>query len=173
MKILIGSLTLVLMTACSSTPTTKSSSSLEVAQKPIGNTANPPPTQSTSGVSRAAIQPTTDPRAIRSIYFDFDDYAIKPEFHAIVEAQAKFLSQNRDRKIRLEGNTDERGSKEYNMALGQRRADAVKSALKVMGVTVQNIDTTSWGESKPQATGHDETAWAKNRRVDIFPREEK
>lgn len=101
------------------------------------------------------------------IYFDYDKDAVKPEFQSLVQAHAKFLSENRTRKIRLEGHADERGSREYNMALGQRRADAVRKAVSVLGVGGDRIETVSFGEDKPKSNGHDEAAWAQNRRVEI------
>jgi peptidoglycan-associated lipoprotein len=105
--------------------------------------------------------------AQRSVYFDYDKDNIKPEFTALVQAHANFLAQNRNRKVKLEGNADERGSREYNIALGQRRANAVKQALTVLGVAGDRIETISFGEDKPKALGHDEASWSQNRRVDI------
>jgi peptidoglycan-associated lipoprotein len=105
--------------------------------------------------------------AQRSIYFDYDKDSVKPEFAAIVQAHATFLAANKGRKIRLEGHADERGSREYNMALGQRRANAVKKAANALGVSSDRIETISFGEDKPKANGHDEASWAQNRRVDI------
>ena len=103
----------------------------------------------------------------RVVYFDFDTDAVKPEFAALVQAHANFLAQNRDRKVRLEGHADERGSREYNMALGQRRSIAVRKAAAVLGVGVDRMETISFGEDKPKNTGHDEASWAQNRRVEI------
>jgi peptidoglycan-associated lipoprotein len=84
-----------------------------------------------------------------------------------VAAHAKYLSQNRSRRVRVEGNTDERGSREYNLALGQRRADAVKQMMQLLGASGDQIETLSFGEEKPKASGHDESAWQENRRADI------
>ncbi len=103
----------------------------------------------------------------RVIYFDYDKDSVRPEFAPVLQAHAKFLTENRARKIRLEGHADERGSREYNMALGQRRAEAVRKAASVLGVSVDRIETISFGEDKPRANGHDESAWAQNRRVEI------
>jgi len=103
----------------------------------------------------------------RSIYYDFDAYNIKEEFQAVVEAHAKFLLDHKDFKVRIEGNCDERGSREYNLALGQRRADSVKRAMTLLGVPARQIETVSFGSEKPKATGHDEEAWAENRRSDV------
>ena len=95
------------------------------------------------------------------------DDAVKPEFASLIQAHASYLAQNRNRKIRLEGHADERGSREYNMALGQRRASAVRQATTILGVGNERIESISFGEDKPRANGHDEASWAQNRRVEI------
>ena len=92
---------------------------------------------------------------------------IKDEYKAIVEAHAKYLQANRTLRVILQGNTDERGTREYNIALGQRRADAVKKLMMLLGATEVQIETVSFGKEKPRREGHDETSWAENRRVDI------
>jgi peptidoglycan-associated lipoprotein len=107
------------------------------------------------------------PLSKRSIYYDFDAYNIKEEFQTLVEAHGKFLLEHKDFKMRIEGNCDERGSREYNLALGQRRADSVKKAMTLLGVPAKQIQTVSYGSEKPKALGHDEEAWAENRRSDI------
>jgi peptidoglycan-associated lipoprotein len=106
----------------------------------------------------------------RLIYFDYDSYVIKPEFQALVEAHAKFLKANSGRHVTLEGHTDERGGREYNLALGQRRAEAVRRALALLGVNDKQMEAVSFGKEKPAAPGSDEAAWAKNRRVEIVYR---
>ena len=126
-----------------------------------------------TGVTGTAgtIAPHKDPSNIlskqRSVYFDFDEYAIKDQYRPMIEAHAKYLQANRSLKITLQGNTDERGTREYNIALGQRRADAVKKLMVLLGATEVQIETVSFGKEKPRRDGHDETAWAENRRVDI------
>jgi len=102
-----------------------------------------------------------------TVYYDFDKYDLKPEFRSVVEANAKYLNANTRQSVTIEGNCDERGSREYNLALGQRRADAVKSMLKLLGVSESRMETVSYGEEKPAAQGHDDTAWSKNRRSEI------
>ena len=104
----------------------------------------------------------------RSIYFDFDEYVVKDQYRAVVEAHAKYLQGNRTLRVTLQGNTDERGTREYNIALGQRRADAVKKLMLLLGATDVQIETVSFGKEKPKNAGHDETAWAENRRDDIL-----
>jgi len=103
----------------------------------------------------------------RSIYFDFDSSDIKQEFEALVTAHARYLASSPSTRVRLEGNTDERGSREYNIGLGERRAQAVRRALMLQGVADSQITTVSYGEERPAVTGHTEEAWSHNRRVDI------
>jgi peptidoglycan-associated lipoprotein len=110
---------------------------------------------------QAAIQTGT------IVYFDYDRAEIKPEFVPIVTAHAKYLNTNSGNKIRLEGHSDERGSREYNIGLGERRAQAVRRALMLQGVTEAQITTVSYGEERPAMQGSDESAYAKNRRVEL------
>lgn len=116
-----------------------------------------------------AMNPLHEPNSIlakRSVYYDYDEYDIKLEFRPLLEAHAGYLRDHAEATVRIEGNADERGSREYNLALGQRRADGAKMALVLLGVPDQRIETTSWGEEKPRATGQDEASWAQNRRSD-------
>jgi len=101
------------------------------------------------------------------VYFDYDRAEIKPEYVAIVAAHAKYLNGNASRKVRLEGHSDERGSREYNIGLGERRAQAVRRALMLQGVTEAQITTVSYGEERPAVQGSDESAYSKNRRVEL------
>ncbi|MEY4591364.1 MAG: peptidoglycan-associated lipoprotein Pal [Pseudomonadota bacterium] len=113
----------------------------------------------------------TDPGSVlskRSIYFDLDSYTIKSEQRDLVAAHAKFMVKNPQFKVLLQGNTDERGSSEYNLSLGQKRSDALKKALVLLGVSESQIETVSLGKEKPRNEGHDESAWAENRRADIL-----
>ena len=103
----------------------------------------------------------------RSFYFDYDGSALRDEDKPLVEAHGSYLAGMPTLRVRVEGNTDERGSREYNLALGQRRADQIKSALKVFGVRDSQVEAVSFGAEKPRAMGHDEAAWAQNRRADI------
>jgi peptidoglycan-associated lipoprotein len=105
--------------------------------------------------------------ATRTIYFDFDSAVIKGQGVDVVSAHAKYLAANPGARVRLEGNTDERGSREYNIGLGERRAQAVRQAMLLQGVQDSQITTVSYGEERPAVMGHNEAAWAKNRRVDI------
>ena len=105
--------------------------------------------------------------AAKIIYFDYDSFTVKPEFQGAVEAHAKFLSANKGRKMAIEGHTDERGGREYNLALGQKRAEAVRRALGLLGVTDAQVEAVSFGKEKPVATGSDEESLAKNRRAEL------
>ena len=105
--------------------------------------------------------------AKRTIYFDFDSSEIRGEGTDIVAAHAKYLASRGGIKVRLEGHTDERGSREYNIGLGERRAQAVRRALLLQGATESQLSTVSYGEERPAVAGSDEAAWAKNRRVEI------
>jgi len=120
---------------------------------------------------KAEMNPLHDPNSIlakRSIYFDFDKSDIKSEFRPLVEAHAGYMTSHASATIRIEGNCDERGSREYNLALGQRRADGLRKAMVLLGVSDTRIETISWGEEKPRASGHNEAAWSQNRRDDII-----
>ena len=101
------------------------------------------------------------------IYFDFDSFVVKDEFRGTIDAYAKALSADRKKRLLLEGHTDERGGREYNLALGQKRAEAVKQRLLLMGARDGQIETVSFGKEKPRALGSTEEAWAQNRRADI------
>lgn len=114
--------------------------------------------------------PLKDPGNIlskRSVYYDYDSSVIKDEFKPLVTAHARYLSQNRSAKMAVQGNTDERGSREYNIALGQKRADSVKQMLILLGAQEAQIESVSFGEEKPRSQGHDEAAFSENRRSDI------
>lgn len=103
----------------------------------------------------------------KTIYFDFDSYVVKPEFQSVIEAHARYLAANTSRKIAIEGHTDERGGREYNLALGQKRAEAVRRALGLSGVTDSQVEAVSFGKEKPATSGFDESSMAKNRRAEI------
>ncbi|WP_100639710.1 peptidoglycan-associated lipoprotein Pal [Marinobacter salexigens] len=119
---------------------------------------------------RMEIQQQMEQEALRDIttfYFDFDTSEIKPEARDVLMAHARYLSGNPGQKVRLEGHGDERGSKEYNLALGERRANAVQRFLIVNGASRGQMETISYGEEKPAVMGSTESAWAQNRRVEL------
>ena len=106
----------------------------------------------------------------RSVYYEFDHYDVKPEYRALVQSHARWLVANPQARLTIEGNTDERGSREYNVALGQRRAESVTSMLVTMGAKPEQIEAVSFGKEKPRATGSDESSYAENRRSDFAGR---
>ncbi|MDP5238693.1 peptidoglycan-associated lipoprotein Pal [Uliginosibacterium sp. 31-16] len=103
----------------------------------------------------------------RSIYFEYDKYDIALDYVTVIEAHSKYLKANPAAKVLIQGNADERGSREYNLALGQKRAEAIYTNLKLLGVQEKQLEAVSLGEEKPKATGHDEASWAENRRGDL------
>ena len=124
-----------------------------------------------STVATVSLPEYLDPKSSissqRSVFFDFDEFTLRGEDTPLIERHGKYLSSHSAVAIKVVGNTDERGSAEYNLALGQRRAEAVVRALRIFGVKDAQMEAISWGESKPRAAGHDEAAWAQNRRADL------
>ncbi len=127
---------------------------------------------SASGVAPVTIDPNAQNAAgpvgiARIVYFDYDSYTVKPEFQSLVDGHARFLKANPQRRVSIEGHTDERGGREYNLALGQKRSEAVRRALTLLGVSDAQIEAVSFGKEKPAATGSGESVWAQNRRAEI------
>ena len=164
----------VLLAACGSSPMTPEQKGADVESRTPQAVTSPPSvtTVTPTEVGRRNLPPElSDPKNIlsrRSIYFDYDRFDIKDEYRDLVSAHGKFLGSHRDLKILVQGNTDERGSREYNLALGQKRADAVKRALTLLGARDEQIEAVSLGEEKPKAEGQNEASWAQNRRSDIL-----
>ncbi|PLZ00189.1 peptidoglycan-associated lipoprotein [Burkholderia sp. WAC0059] len=130
----------------------------------LGNQPNP------NAVTTVTVDPLNDPNsplAKRSVYFDFDSYTVKDDYQSLLQAHAQYLKTHPERHILIQGNTDERGTSEYNLALGQKRAEAVRQALLLLGVPDSQVEAVSLGKEKPVALGHDEASWAQNRRADI------
>jgi len=166
-KLLLPSLLAVALAACSSTPAEKPTP--VETKPPVAPAETAPVAQPT--VKADPLAAVRDPNNIlskRSVYFDFDKYDIKSQYQQLVEAHAKFLVAQPQVKILIQGNTDERGSSEYNLALGQKRAEAVKKAMGLLGAKDAQMEAVSLGKEKPKATGHDEASWAENRRSDIL-----
>jgi peptidoglycan-associated lipoprotein len=165
-----------LLAGCSSTPT-KEQDGAKVEDRTPTVGAVQPPVKAPSDASTAGVKPQTttgdplkDPNSVlsrRSVFFDYDSNVVKEEFKPLVSAHAGYISKNRQQKMTIQGNTDERGSREYNLALGQRRADAVKQMMTLLGAPSAQIETVSFGEEKPRAQGSTEQAFAENRRADI------
>jgi peptidoglycan-associated lipoprotein len=161
-----------LLAACSSTPVTPPASPAPApapaaAPAPAPTAAATPASKVTAVTLPAHLDPNSAISKERSVYFDFDDFSIKPAYTALVERHGKYLASNASLAVKVEGNADERGSAEYNLALGQKRAEAVTKALKIYGAKDGQLEAVSWGEERPVANGHDEAAWAQNRRADI------
>lgn len=171
-----------LLAACSSTPLnppasataqTTPSATAPAARAPTSASQQPAPASTVTTVTLPAyLDPKNAIASERSVYFDFDQYTVKPEFGALIERQGNYLASKPNLSIKIEGNTDERGGVEYNLALGQRRAEAVLRALRIYGVKDSQMEAISWGEERPTAVGQDEAAWGRNRRVDLqYPRQ--
>ena len=135
-----------------------------------GSQANKGAMSGENASASPTVNPLVDPTNIlskRSIYFEFDEYAVSDKYKSMVLSHARYLRDNSNLNIRIQGNTDERGSREYNLALGQRRADSVKKVMTLAGTQDSQIESVSYGEEKPRAAGHNEASWTENRRVDI------
>ena len=123
-----------------------------------------------TGVDLTGMQIDADggPKGVgRVVYFDFDSFVVKPEDQALVEGNARFIKADPARKVTVEGHTDERGGREYNLGLGQKRAEAVRRSLNLLGVSDSQVEAVSYGEEKPASVGHDESAYSQNRRAEI------
>jgi peptidoglycan-associated lipoprotein len=166
-KALFSALALALMYGCASTPETKPA-------EPQAAPAQPP-----AAPPQSAVQPV-QPSAVqaeslkdgtlgkRSVYYDLDKYDVKAEFRPLLQAHGKYLAEHRNAKMLVQGNCDERGSREYNIALGQRRSEGVKRMLVLMGATESQVEPVSLGEEKPRCTEHAEGCWSQNRRSDML-----
>ncbi|CAN7472798.1 peptidoglycan-associated lipoprotein Pal [Pseudoduganella sp. LjRoot289] len=160
--------TAALLSACS-TPV-KVAEPAKVEEKPV--VAAPPAadTRTVAPVETKSIDPLDDPKGVlanRSVYFDFDSYVVREDGKPVVQNHSAYLTKNAKRSILIQGNTDERGGAEYNLALGQKRAEAVRKAMTALGVPEGQVEAVSLGKEKPKAEGHNEEAWAQNRRADI------
>lgn len=156
----------IMLAACSSPVKLENKPAIE--ERSSGTT--PSDTRAVNPVDTGSTDSLNNPQGIlskRSIYFDFDSYIIKDEFKPVVEAHAQYLNSHKTRKIVIQGNTDDRGGHEYNLALGQKRAEAVRKALVLLGVSDTQMEAVSFGKEKPKALGSDEASYAENRRSDI------
>jgi peptidoglycan-associated lipoprotein len=174
----IAAVFVAVLAGCASTPEEQEAAGVE-DRKPG---AKPPTAQSqpiqqggVAGVdltskpgARSILTDPNSPLSKRSIYFDYDRYDVKDEFRPLVELHARYLRDNQQMKMLIQGNTDERGSREYNLALGQKRSEAIKRMMLLMGAKEDQIEAVSLGEEKPKAQGSTEEAWAQNRRGDIL-----
>ena len=150
-------------TAPSSTSSSPSSTGT-AARSGVGPGAAVPPSRFGTNSGNAS------PDLKRSVYFEFDKYDVKPEYRALVEANARWLKANPKARLVIEGNADEQGSREYNLALGQKRAESVSKMMTLLGVRAEQVEAISYGEERPRSDGHDEKAWSQNRRSDFAQR---
>lgn len=165
-------LTLSFLAACSSTPVAPPAAPpapapAPMAAAPAPATAPAPMHNDDAQALAAKLRQQAADLDAKSVYFDFDAFVVKSDYDALLQAEAAFMKANPGAKLTVQGNSDERGGAEYNLALGQKRADAVRKSLGVLGVSNDRVEATSFGKEKPRATGHDESSWAKNRRVDF------
>lgn len=187
----IGVLCLAVLAGCSSTPGPEQSGA-QVESRSVGEQVAPKKPVTVDALPKAPVgQPPisgapiatdqtpsgqlpavlSDPKSLlsrRSVFFEYDSNVVRDEFRPMIQAHARFLLDNPKLRITIQGNTDERGSREYNLALGQRRADAVRQAMAVLGVTERQMEPVSLGEERPRASGSTEAAYAENRRADIL-----
>jgi peptidoglycan-associated lipoprotein len=158
----------LLLAACASTP---------IEETPAADASVATGSTAPGASAQTSVAPVTAARApqdavgpsdaARVVYFEYDSYTIRPEFQPVLDAHARFLGTHPARKLTIAGHTDERGGREYNLALGQQRADAVRRALQLLGVRPTQIESISFGEEKPVAAGHEEAAWSGNRRAEL------
>ena len=165
----------LLLTACGSQPPApeQNPSGMESRSPSVIETTPISPATTTPGeaidpLSMKALRDPNSPLSKRSIYFDFDSYVVKDEYQSLLVAHSKFLAAHANMKMLIQGNADERGSREYNLALGQKRSDAIKKALSLLGISESQMESVSLGEEKPTCTEATEECWAKNRRGDIL-----
>jgi len=183
MRFLWTTLIALALGACATTQTTDTQPPAGVEDRAPGSSQPGAGTQSVpakpvTGVdltgskpAAGAANPLTDPSSLlstRSIYYEFDKYDVKDDYRPVIDAHARYLREHGGTKMLIQGNTDERGSREYNIALGQRRAESVKRMLLLLGAREEQVEAVSLGEEKPKETGHSEEAWARNRRSDML-----
>jgi peptidoglycan-associated lipoprotein len=166
------STTVLFLGACATTSDTSAPAPVDTGKPPAQVETQPvKPVDVTGKPGATALSALKDPKSIlsqRSIFYDYDKYDVRDEYRALVEAHAKYLRENPSARMLIQGNTDERGSREYNVGLGQRRSDGVKRMLTLLGARDNQVESVSLGEEKPQDPAHSEAAWSKNRRSDIL-----
>ena len=160
----------LLLAACSSTPIAEAPVSNAGAATGASSTARSAPSQTAVApvaASRAPADAAGPTGAARVVYFEYDSSSIRPEFQSLIDSHARFLASHQERKVTIAGHTDERGGREYNLALGQQRAESVRRALQLLGVRPAQIEAISFGEEQPVSGDHEETAWSRNRRAEL------
>ncbi|HTN93155.1 MAG TPA: peptidoglycan-associated lipoprotein Pal [Gallionella sp.] len=167
----VAALATLVISACATAP--KETTAEAPAQEATENKAQAAPGVETGTVRPAEVSSSEfaaqlDEMQKQSVYFDFGEFVIKPEYNGLIQHHADFMKAHPNAVVTLQGNTDERGSSEYNLALGDRRANAVRKALEVLGVPDSQIRTVSLGEEHPRLTCHEEQCWKENRRTDFI-----
>lgn len=171
-KIALAAFAAAVLAGCSSVPLDENKAGAPVESRSTGAAG------AGAGTAQSKVTPVdvakTDSTALsnlpRVVFFDFDSYVVKDEFRSTVEANAKVLTADRTKKVVIEGHTDERGGREYNLALGQKRAEAVGRSLALLGAQGSQMEAVSFGKERPAVQGSDEAAWAKNRRAEMVYR---
>lgn len=156
-----------LLAACSSPQKLEETPVVEKSPAPAAPVAD---SRDIRPVETGTVDPLNDPQGVlanRSVYFDYDSFVVRADGQPVVQNHSGYLTKNTSRKVLIQGNTDERGGTEYNLALGQKRAEAVRRSMASLGVSEGQMEAVSLGEEKPKATGSNEEAWAENRRADI------
>ena len=148
----------------------KPSTSTSMAKTDTPATSTPAPQSKVTPVELGSADGNAMANLQRVVYFDFDSFLVKDEYRGIVDGHAKLLAADRKKRVQIEGHTDERGGREYNLALGQKRAEAVAKSLALLGAGDAQIEAVSFGKERPAAQGSDEAAWAKNRRAELVVR---
>ncbi|AZG10076.1 MAG: peptidoglycan-associated lipoprotein [Bordetella sp. SCN 67-23] len=169
-KMFVVASVVAVVSACSSPVKLDESSNVPVEDRSGQNTGANPNGVARVDTTQQGLDPLNDPKGVlaqRSVYFDFDSYVVKDQYRPIVENHSRFLNNNRNRKVVIEGNTDDVGSSEYNLALGQRRSEAVRRMMVLLGVRDDQVEAISFGKEKLKSTGTDEASRAENRRADI------
>lgn len=159
--------TAALLGACSSVKVDEKAKVEEREPTPVAVAKD---TRTVEPIVTKSVDPLNDPKGVlakREVHFDFDSYIVKDEFKPVAEAHGKYLASNKGRKVVIQGNADERGGREYNLALGQKRAEAVRKSLSALGAQDSQMEAVSFGKEKPRSLGSDEASWYDNRRSDI------
>lgn len=168
--LLMATATATLLAACASTKPQAAADQAAGNASASNATSTAPQASTSTNDQSSAADALNDPKsalAKRSVFFDFDSNVVKGEYKPTVAAHAEYLKSNSNRKVVIQGNTDARGSREYNLGLGQRRAESVKKAMQVLGVPEKQLEAVSLGKEKPRANGNSEADYAQNRRDDI------
>ena len=164
-RIILPALLVAILSACSSTPTSDTGATINDSSK--GNVTSVDVTNPTKGKLPPELSDPQNILSKRSVYFDYDKYVIRSDAQPLIQAHARFLQSHSQLRVLVQGNTDERGSSEYNLALGQKRAEAVKKALLLLGASEAQVEAVSLGKEKPRCSDSSETCYAENRRADI------